>query len=93
MGLLHHTVVYEVDFPSVARQKATLIKRMKELSALVGDTGGEELGTIFMEGFLVTKCLEEANIASSFKKWDTMVEELRSCRWKACSFSEKFWDK
>uniref|UniRef100_A0A8C0BC04 tRNA wybutosine-synthesizing protein 4 n=1 Tax=Buteo japonicus TaxID=224669 RepID=A0A8C0BC04_9AVES len=36
IGLLHHTVVYEVDFPSVACQKATLIKRMKELSALLG---------------------------------------------------------
>lgn len=43
MGLLHHTVVYEVDFPDVACQKATLIKGVKELSALVGDTGGEGL--------------------------------------------------
>ncbi|KAM9602267.1 tRNA wybutosine-synthesizing protein 4 isoform 2-T2 [Morphnus guianensis] len=50
IGLLHHTVVYEVDFPSVACQKATLIKRMKELSALVGDTGGEELGVITFSG-------------------------------------------
>lgn len=68
MGLLHHTVVYEVDFPNVACQKATLIKRIKELSALVEDIGGEGLGMIFMEGFLDTKCLEEANIASAFKK-------------------------
>ncbi|NWZ58333.1 TYW4 protein, partial [Haliaeetus albicilla] len=50
IGLLHHTVVYEVDFPSVACQKATLIKRMEELSALVGDTGGEELGVIAISG-------------------------------------------
>ncbi|NXC44499.1 TYW4 protein, partial [Penelope pileata] len=44
MGLLHHTVMYEVDFPNVACQKATLIKRTKELSALVGDSGGDRLG-------------------------------------------------
>ncbi|NWI33016.1 TYW4 protein, partial [Sula dactylatra] len=50
LGLLHHTVVYEVDFPNVACQKATLIKRMKELSALVGDTGGEGLGVITFSG-------------------------------------------
>ncbi|KAK1212130.1 TYW4 protein, partial [Pygoscelis papua] len=50
MGLLHHTVVYEVDFPNVACQKATLIKRIKELSALVGDTGGEGLGVITFSG-------------------------------------------
>ncbi|NXR99861.1 TYW4 protein, partial [Oxylabes madagascariensis] len=50
MGLLHHTVVYEVDFPNVACQKATLIKGMKELSALVGDTGGEGLGAITFSG-------------------------------------------
>ncbi|XP_058709202.1 tRNA wybutosine-synthesizing protein 4 isoform X5 [Poecile atricapillus] len=46
IGLLHHTVVYEVDFPNVACQKAALIKGMKELSTLVGDTGGEGLGAI-----------------------------------------------
>ncbi|XP_074716830.1 tRNA wybutosine-synthesizing protein 4 isoform X2 [Strix uralensis] len=50
VGLLHHTVVYEVDFPNVACQKAALIKRMKELSALVGDTGGERLGVITFSG-------------------------------------------
>ncbi|NXH70431.1 TYW4 protein, partial [Hydrobates tethys] len=50
MGLLHHTVVYEVDFPNVACQKAALIRRMKELSALVGDTGGEGLGVITFSG-------------------------------------------
>ncbi|XP_071662035.1 tRNA wybutosine-synthesizing protein 4 isoform X2 [Patagioenas fasciata] len=50
MGLLHGAVVYEVDFPSVARQKAALIKRTKELSALVGDAGGEELGVIAFSG-------------------------------------------
>ncbi|KAF1494027.1 tRNA wybutosine-synthesizing protein 4, partial [Eudyptula minor novaehollandiae] len=50
MGLLHHTVVYEVDFPNVACQKATLIKRIKELSALVEDIGGEGLGVITFSG-------------------------------------------
>ncbi|KFU86766.1 Leucine carboxyl methyltransferase 2, partial [Chaetura pelagica] len=50
MGLLHHTVVYEVDFPNVACQKATLIQRTEELSALVGDTGGEGLGAITFSG-------------------------------------------
>ncbi|NXN44094.1 TYW4 protein, partial [Rhinoptilus africanus] len=50
IGLLHHTVVYEVDFPNVACQKATLIKRTKELSALVGDTGGEGVGVITFSG-------------------------------------------
>uniref|UniRef100_A0A8C5T593 tRNA wybutosine-synthesizing protein 4 n=1 Tax=Malurus cyaneus samueli TaxID=2593467 RepID=A0A8C5T593_9PASS len=50
MGLLHHTVVYEVDFPNVACQKAALIKGMKELSALVGDTEGEGLGAITFSG-------------------------------------------
>ncbi|NXN57751.1 TYW4 protein, partial [Rynchops niger] len=50
IGLLHHTVVYEVDFPNVACQKAALIKRTKELSALVGDTGGEGLGVITFSG-------------------------------------------
>ncbi|NXQ30077.1 TYW4 protein, partial [Alaudala cheleensis] len=50
LGLLHHTVVYEVDFPDVACQKATLIKGMKELSALVGDSGGEGLGAIAFSG-------------------------------------------
>ncbi|XP_027564729.1 tRNA wybutosine-synthesizing protein 4 isoform X2 [Neopelma chrysocephalum] len=50
MGLLHHTVVCEVDFPNVVCQKATLIKRMEELSALVGDTAGEGLGAITFSG-------------------------------------------
>ncbi|XP_037232933.1 tRNA wybutosine-synthesizing protein 4-like isoform X1 [Falco rusticolus] len=50
VGLLHHTVVYEVDFLNVACQKAALIKRTKELSALVGDTGGEGLGVITFSG-------------------------------------------
>ncbi|XP_014817025.1 PREDICTED: tRNA wybutosine-synthesizing protein 4 isoform X1 [Calidris pugnax] len=50
IGLLYHTVVYEVDFPNVACQKAALIKRTKELSALVGDTGGEGLGVITFSG-------------------------------------------
>ncbi|KAM6313308.1 LOW QUALITY PROTEIN: tRNA wybutosine-synthesizing protein 4-like [Aegotheles albertisi] len=49
MGLLHHTVV-EVDFPNVACQKATLIKRMEELSALVGDTEGEGSGVLTLSG-------------------------------------------
>ncbi|KFV46784.1 Leucine carboxyl methyltransferase 2, partial [Tyto alba] len=50
VGLLHHTVVCEVDFPNVACQKAALIKRMKELSALVGDAGGERLGAVTFSG-------------------------------------------
>ncbi|NWI57022.1 TYW4 protein, partial [Calyptomena viridis] len=50
VGLLHHTVVYEVDFPDVVCQKAALIKGMKELSALVGDTGGEGSGAIALSG-------------------------------------------
>lgn len=54
MGLLHHTVVYEVDFPNVACQKAALIKRVEELSALVGSSEGEGLGMIFIEGRFCT---------------------------------------
>ncbi|NXJ86824.1 TYW4 protein, partial [Trogon melanurus] len=50
VGLLHHAVVYEVDFPGVARQKAALIRRTEELSALVGDTGGEALGAVTLSG-------------------------------------------
>ncbi|NXV51169.1 TYW4 protein, partial [Uria aalge] len=90
VGLLRHTVVYEVDFPNVACQKATLIKRTKELSALVGDTGGEGLGMIFRESILNTKRLEEANITSAFKKRCMMVEELQSyalIQWAAEHFS------
>ncbi|XP_065601815.1 tRNA wybutosine-synthesizing protein 4 [Cyrtonyx montezumae] len=44
MGLLHHTVVYEVDFPDVVCQKAALIRRTEELSALVEDAGAEGIG-------------------------------------------------
>ncbi|XP_033928599.1 tRNA wybutosine-synthesizing protein 4, partial [Melopsittacus undulatus] len=50
MGLLHHTVVYEVDFPDVACQKAALIKRIEELSALVGSSEGEGLGAVTFSG-------------------------------------------
>ncbi|NXI45801.1 TYW4 protein, partial [Galbula dea] len=50
LGLLHHTVVYEVDFPRVTCQKAALIKRVKELSLLVGDTGGEGSGAVTFSG-------------------------------------------
>ncbi|NWV00822.1 TYW4 protein, partial [Upupa epops] len=50
MGLLHQSVVYEVDFPSVACQKAALIKRTKELSALAGDSEGDGLGAITFSG-------------------------------------------
>uniref|UniRef100_A0A8C0FVZ2 tRNA wybutosine-synthesizing protein 4 n=1 Tax=Bubo bubo TaxID=30461 RepID=A0A8C0FVZ2_BUBBB len=68
VGLLHHTVVYEVDFPNVACQKAALIKRMKELSALVGDTGGERLedykllGVDLSELSELERALEEAGL-------------------------------
>ncbi|XP_068026261.1 tRNA wybutosine-synthesizing protein 4 isoform X2 [Melanerpes formicivorus] len=41
LGLLPHTVVYEVDFPSVVSQKAALIRGVQELVELVGDAGGE----------------------------------------------------
>ncbi|XP_053928890.1 tRNA wybutosine-synthesizing protein 4 isoform X2 [Cuculus canorus] len=51
LGLLRRTVVYEVDFPSVARRKAALIRRTEELSALLGDIGGEGLGMASTEGF------------------------------------------
>ncbi|NXN27632.1 TYW4 protein, partial [Nycticryphes semicollaris] len=50
IGLLCHTVVYEVDFPNVTCQKAALIRRTKELSALVGDTGREGLGVVTFSG-------------------------------------------
>ncbi|XP_064915355.1 tRNA wybutosine-synthesizing protein 4 isoform X3 [Columba livia] len=50
MGLLHGAAVYEVDFPSVARQKAALIETTRELSALVGEAGGEELGVVALSG-------------------------------------------
>uniref|UniRef100_A0A8B9FSM6 tRNA wybutosine-synthesizing protein 4 n=1 Tax=Amazona collaria TaxID=241587 RepID=A0A8B9FSM6_9PSIT len=50
MGLLHHTMIYEVDFPNVAQQKAALIKRTEELSALVGSSEGEGLGVITFSG-------------------------------------------
>lgn len=59
MDLLHHTVMYEVDFPSVACQKAALIKRTEELSALVGDAGAEGLGMVFVENVLDAACMEE----------------------------------
>ncbi|XP_065535107.1 tRNA wybutosine-synthesizing protein 4 isoform X1 [Lathamus discolor] len=49
-GLLHHTMVYEVDFPSVALQKAALIKRTEELSALVGSSEWEGLGVVTFSG-------------------------------------------
>ncbi|NXA43662.1 TYW4 protein, partial [Eudromia elegans] len=50
MGLLSHSVVFEVDFPNVACQKAALIKGIKELSSLVGDPGGEGLEAIAISG-------------------------------------------
>ncbi|NWW84325.1 TYW4 protein, partial [Rhynochetos jubatus] len=50
LGLLHRTVVYEVDFPDVACRKAALIGRTRELSALVGDSGEEGSGLIAFAG-------------------------------------------
>jgi len=54
MDLLRHTVIYEVDFPNVACQKATLIKRTEELSALVEDSGAEGSGMVFVEHVLAS---------------------------------------
>ncbi|KAM6290495.1 tRNA wybutosine-synthesizing protein 4, partial [Porphyrio hochstetteri] len=50
LGVLQHTVVCEVDFPAVARQKAALISRVKELAALVGEDGAEGSGVITCSG-------------------------------------------
>ncbi|NWS78803.1 TYW4 protein, partial [Crotophaga sulcirostris] len=65
LGLLHRTVVYEVDFPGVARQKAALIRRTEELSALVGDPGAEGPGMVSTGG---AGCSEEANVAPTFQR-------------------------
>uniref|UniRef100_A0A8B9M035 tRNA wybutosine-synthesizing protein 4 n=1 Tax=Accipiter nisus TaxID=211598 RepID=A0A8B9M035_9AVES len=69
IGLLHHTVVYEVDFPSVACQKATLIKRKKELSALLGipcslcpEEDYKLLGVDLSELSELERALEEAGL-------------------------------
>ncbi|NXX49859.1 TYW4 protein, partial [Tricholaema leucomelas] len=50
VGLLHHTVVYEVDFPCVVSHKAALIRGAEELLALVGDAGGEPGAVPFSAG-------------------------------------------
>uniref|UniRef100_A0A674JVY8 tRNA wybutosine-synthesizing protein 4 n=1 Tax=Terrapene triunguis TaxID=2587831 RepID=A0A674JVY8_9SAUR len=42
VGLLSCTVVYEVDFPSVASRKAALIKGTKDLAMVVGGVAGRE---------------------------------------------------
>lgn len=68
MGLLHHTVVYEVDFPNVACQKAALIKGMKELSALVGDTGGEGKGMALIEDCFLHKMFRRSKHSFSLQK-------------------------
>ncbi|XP_034615095.1 tRNA wybutosine-synthesizing protein 4 [Trachemys scripta elegans] len=46
VGLLSCTVVYEVDFPSVASRKAALIKGTKDLAMVVGGVGGRESGAM-----------------------------------------------
>ncbi|XP_075773424.1 tRNA wybutosine-synthesizing protein 4 isoform X1 [Pelodiscus sinensis] len=50
VGLLSHTVVYEVDFPSVASRKAALIKGTKDLATFVGGGGGRESGAMSFAG-------------------------------------------
>uniref|UniRef100_A0A8C8SI42 tRNA wybutosine-synthesizing protein 4 n=1 Tax=Pelusios castaneus TaxID=367368 RepID=A0A8C8SI42_9SAUR len=50
MGLLSHTVVYEVDFPSVASRKAALIKGTKDLATVVGGIGERESGATSFAG-------------------------------------------
>ncbi|XP_069737793.1 tRNA wybutosine-synthesizing protein 4 isoform X2 [Phaenicophaeus curvirostris] len=50
LGLLPRAVVFEVDFPEVARQKAAQIRRNEELSALVGDDGREGSGSVAVSG-------------------------------------------
>ncbi|NXN95323.1 TYW4 protein, partial [Rhinopomastus cyanomelas] len=49
-GLLHRSVVCEVDLPSVAVQKAALIKGTEELSALAGDAGADGPGAVTFSG-------------------------------------------
>ncbi|XP_025049498.1 tRNA wybutosine-synthesizing protein 4 [Alligator sinensis] len=49
-GLLSRTVVYEVDFPSVVSRKAALIRGTKDLSMVVGGTGGQESGAMSFVG-------------------------------------------
>ncbi|XP_074833224.1 tRNA wybutosine-synthesizing protein 4 isoform X2 [Carettochelys insculpta] len=49
-GLLSRTLVYEVDFPGVACQKAALIKSRKELATIVGEAGGRESGAMSFAG-------------------------------------------
>ncbi|EMP30044.1 Leucine carboxyl methyltransferase 2, partial [Chelonia mydas] len=46
VGLLSCTVVYEVDFPSVASRKAALIKGTENLAMVVGGVGGRESGAM-----------------------------------------------
>uniref|UniRef100_A0A8C3S9F7 tRNA wybutosine-synthesizing protein 4 n=1 Tax=Chelydra serpentina TaxID=8475 RepID=A0A8C3S9F7_CHESE len=48
VGLLSCTVVYEVDFPSVASRKAALIKGTKDLAVVVGGVGRRESGMTFL---------------------------------------------
>ncbi|XP_067401002.1 tRNA wybutosine-synthesizing protein 4 isoform X2 [Emydura macquarii macquarii] len=50
MGLLNRTVVYEVDFPSVANRKAALIKGIKDLATVVGGVGERESGAMSFAG-------------------------------------------
>uniref|UniRef100_A0A670HTV8 tRNA wybutosine-synthesizing protein 4 n=1 Tax=Podarcis muralis TaxID=64176 RepID=A0A670HTV8_PODMU len=50
-GLLCHTVVFEVDFPDVARPKAALIRGTEELITLVGnDASAQALGATAFSG-------------------------------------------
>ncbi|KAM6093675.1 tRNA wybutosine-synthesizing protein 4 isoform 6-T10 [Chlamydotis macqueenii] len=96
MGLLDHTVVYEVDFPNVACQKAALIKGTKELSALVGDIGEEGVGVITFSGedykllgvdlselFELERALEEAGLDSEIPTLfiaEVVLTYMENCR-------------
>ncbi|NXE15765.1 TYW4 protein, partial [Lophotis ruficrista] len=96
MGLLDRTVVYEVDFPNVACQKAALIKGTKELSALVGDTGEEGVGVITFSGedykllgvdlselFELERALEEAGLDSEIPTLfiaEVVLTYMENCR-------------
>ncbi|NXX99233.1 TYW4 protein, partial [Centropus bengalensis] len=75
LRLLSRTVVYEVDFPAVAQQKAALIRRNKELSALVGDVGEEGSGMVSLGPFLGREWSGGAKGAPTFPTRRVVVEE------------------
>lgn len=80
LGLLHHTVVYEVDFPCVVSRKAALIRGAEELSVLVGDAGGEpgrgsgevSVGTRYLGAVRKLRCVRRgaAELCTSWRTFD-----------------------